>query len=367
MSLFVINSNVNEIIFDGKDVQKLIFNGVEVWNKITPIDYSSEYFTFECIEDGSITMNYRYKSTTNGMKQLSYSINGGSWTTKSWNTSTDYRYYSIYGLKAGDKIRMKSTNTSSWYYYNSSSYYYYSYFTFSGKFKVYGNIYSLSKGDNFTTATDSLVLDGMFSQYHYNSSNANTGLVDAKNLIIPSAMAANCYAYMFANCTDLEYGPNIPDKFSTTLYDGCYKYMFYGCSSMIEGPKSLSAATVKASSYSYMFYGCSSLVDVPTAGFIRDIENNGCSFMFYGCSNLENASKFFLQLLGTTGTGACNYMFYNCSKLSTIRCLIHDYVSGVFNNWVYGVAASGTFYKNTWATWPSGVNGTPNGWSVVDG
>ena len=36
------------------------------------------------------------------------------------------------------------------------------------------------------------------------------------------------------------------------------------------------------------------------------------------------------------------------------------------NNWVNGVASSGTFVKNKDATWNvTGINGIPTGWTVV--
>ena len=50
-----IDSNVKNIIFNGNDVQKLIFNGVEVWSKVAEIyeNYGYKYLTFEFITSGT--------------------------------------------------------------------------------------------------------------------------------------------------------------------------------------------------------------------------------------------------------------------------------------------------------------------------
>lgn len=68
---------------------------------------------------------------------------------------------------------------------------------------------------------------------------------------------------------------------------------------------------------------------------------------------------------------ACNYaqMFKGCSNLSYIKCL-SDYIPtgsyGSTSNWVQGVAATGTFVKAAGVEWPSGNNGIPNGWTIIE-
>ena len=73
MSSFVIDNTVNEIIFDGHDVQKLIFNGSEIWTKnVDP--YTQMPLTFEFIDSGTI---YWKSLGSGGEKTVSYSINDG--------------------------------------------------------------------------------------------------------------------------------------------------------------------------------------------------------------------------------------------------------------------------------------------------
>jgi hypothetical protein len=59
-------------------------------------------------------------------------------------------------------------------------------------------------------------------------------------------------------------------------------------------------------------------------------------------------------------------MFTNCSKLNYIKAMFTTTPSTTYTqNWVSGVAASGTFVKNSAASWDvSGVHGIPSGWTV---
>jgi CTP:phosphocholine cytidylyltransferase-like protein len=60
------------------------------------------------------------------------------------------------------------------------------------------------------------------------------------------------------------------------------------------------------------------------------------------------------------------YMFYNCKKLNYIKALFTTTPSSTYtNNWVTGVSSTGTFIKNTNATWNvTGISGIPTGWTV---
>lgn len=111
-----------------------------------------------------------------------------------------------------------------------------------------------------------------------------------------------------------------------------------------------------------MFYGCSSLTSAPELPAITLVDH--CyQNMFYYCSNLTSAP----ELPATSLDERCYYsMFDNCSKLSYIKCLA---TSGIDKNsstgfWVKNVNSSGTFIKDPNATWPTGANGIPTGWTV---
>ena len=68
----------------------------------------------------------------------------------------------------------------------------------------------------------------------------------------------------------------------------------------------------------------------------------------------------------TLAENCYNSMFRSCTNLNFIKMLVTDVsVSGALFNWVYGVSSTGTFVKNSAATWDvTGVNGIPTGWTV---
>ena len=119
----------------------------------------------------------------------------------------------------------------------------------------------------------------------------------------------------------------------------------------------------------YAFYGLfssnSKLVNAQNISLPATTLANWCySYMFKGCTSLVNAP----ELPATTLSYQCyRYMFDGCTKLNYIKAMFTttpgtDYTS----NWVNGVASSGTFVKNSAATWDvTGVNGIPSGWTVV--
>ena len=178
---------------------------------------------------------------------------------------------------------------------------------FSGttcQFKVKGNLMSLINSTDFATAT-TLVSSYTF----YYLFRGCLGLTSAKNLVLPATTLANyCYSNIFNGCTSLTSAPELP---ATTLANNCYENMFYGCTGLTTAPE-LPATTLVDYCYSSMFEDCSSLN--------------------------------YIKAMFTTTPG-------------------NSYTS----RWVSGVAATGTFIKNSSATWTTtGVNGIPTGWTVLD-
>jgi hypothetical protein len=111
--------------------------------------------------------------------------------------------------------------------------------------------------------------------------------------------------------------------------------MFYGCTSLTTAPQ-LPATTLASSCYQGMFSGCISLTEAP-------------------------------ELPATTLASECyDGMFRNCSSLNYIKAMFTTIPGTTYTkNWVSGVAASGTFVKNSAATWDvSGADGIPYGWTV---
>ena len=176
--------------------------------------------------------------------------------------------------------------------------------------------------------------------------------------VLPATtLATGCYSGMFEDCTSLTTAPELP---ATTLANNCYSYMFIG-TSLISAPV-LPATTLAAWCYSDMFEGCHSLTSAPVLPATTLAE--GCySGMFEDCTSLTTAP----ELPATTLVTDCYAdMFFGCDGLNYIKAMFTTTPSDTYTeNWVSGVASSGTFVKNSSASWNvTGNNGVPSGWTV---
>ena len=199
-------------------------------------------------------------------------------------------------------------------------------------------------------------------------------------------LASYCYFEMFRGCTNLTTAPSLPAK---TLAPYCYRGMFYGCMSLTTAP-TLPAETLATYCYYEMFRGCTSLTTAPALPATTLVDYcythmfNGCTSlttapalpaetlatycyceMFRGCTNLTTAPA----LPATTLVSRCySQMFYGCSSLTSVICLATSGINtgNSTKDWLYGVAATGTFYKPSAASWTTGVDGIPDGWTIVN-
>ncbi len=207
-------------------------------------------------------------------------------------------------VNEGQKILFKGTNSQYTYFYHSSAFCK-NIFGGTALFNVSGNIMSMIGGDNFINTTN---INYESLQYRvFDSFFMNCNVVNAKDLILPINVVYNCYSSMFKNCSNLISAPKLP---ATTLAGYCYDNMFFGCTSLTTAPELL--AETLGDTYCY-------------------------NEMFKGCSNLNYIKAMFIT------TPNSNYTY----------------------NWVNGVSSTGTFIKNSSATWTTtGNNGVPTGWTV---
>ena len=169
-------------------------------------------------------------------------------------------------------------------------------------YNVYGNIMSLVHPTDFSGLT---TFSGSFSYIFLN----NKKVISAENLVLPA----------------------------TTLSNLCYHSMFQDCS-LTKAPSILPATTLSYHCYDQMFTNCQSLTTAP-------------------------------ELPATTLADSCYYsMFNNCKSLNYIKCLATDIsATRCTFDWVDNVAASGTFVKAAGMNdWPTGYNGIPNNWTIID-
>lgn len=342
--------------------------------------YNVKYFSIEAEAPTTLSWN---------VSDVEYSTDDGS-TWAAWTGSTT--------LAQNDIAIFRSTGNTD---YNGKT------ISSTGDIVAYGNAMSLFYGDNFFGQTTFPSNSGNeFKQLFKN----NTHLLNVQYLKLnATTLNANSYANMFEGCTSLTSVPKLP---ATTLGNSCYYGMFQGCTSLNTVPI-LSATAMTDSCYCAMFMGCTGLTTTPALPATSLAQNcyaymfNGCtsltagpvlnattlafgcySYMFQGCSSLAEAPALPATTLanycysrmfeGTAITSAPNLkaatlsdycyfsMFKNCSSLDIIKCFATDIsATNCTTDWVDGVAASGTFYKNdTMTGWTTGVNGVPTGWTL---
>ena len=296
-----------------------------------PFSYANEYLTFVAKESGTFTF------TPQNDNVISYSTDGG----ETWTEGNSV------AVNNGDEVMWKGTMTPT--LYNGIGK-----FSSTAEFNVQGNAMSLLYGDNYKGETD-LTDKNSFYQLFAN----NKKVINAENLSLPATtLAEGCYSSMFGGCTNLTTVPVLP---ATTLTIDCYQFMFGGCTNLTTAPE-LPATTLASNCYGSMFQGCTSLTTAPELS-ATTLASYCYQFMFSGCTNLTTAPELPAE---TLAEGCYGNMFYGCTSLNYIKAMFTTEPTwSRTQNWVSGVAATGTFVKNSAAQWDvSGVNGVPDGWTV---
>ena len=199
----------------------------------------------------------------------------------------------------------------------------------------------------------------MLADYCYNYMFQNCTNLTTAPTLPATTLTDHCYSSMFKGCTSLTVAPALP---ATTLANYCYNSMFSGCTNLTIAPTILPATTLASSCYESMFNGCTSLIAAPTLP-ATTLANSCYYYMFSGCTNLTIAP----ELPATTLASSCySSMFYGCTNLSRIKAMFTTTPGSSYtNNWVKNVKDTGTFVKNSAATWNvSGNTGVPTGWTV---
>ena len=273
-----------------------------------PVDWDNEYLTFKALD--SCTFNH----TT---FDVDYSLDGGNtWVTLAAGTNSP-------SVAAGKYIKFKgnivpdSTGSGT--------------FSSTGRYEAMGNPISLFYGDNFIGVTDLSGLTQPMKEMFYQSMN----LVSSENLaMVAEKLSTQSCVQMFGQCSAMEKTVSVLS--ATDIGNACYQSMYRGCTALQVAPE-LPATRLSNFCYQYMFLGCTGLTAAP--------ELPATSLSAYGY----------------------NGMFNGCSSLSYIKMLCTSVGNSSLTGWVNGVAASGTFVKNAaMTTLPSGANGIPDGWTVID-
>ena len=135
--------------------------------------------------------------------------------------------------------------------------------------------------------------------------------------------------------------------------------------SLVYGDYFANQTTIPSGTYNFwaMFYS-TRVVDASNLVMPTGLTNYCFYYFFKSCTSLVSAP---LLAADYPASSAYYFMFEGCSNLSTIKCLATNLGNGPCSGWVTGVAASGTFYKDpSMTSWPTGTNGIPSGWTVLD-
>ena len=196
------------------------------------------------------------------------------------------------------------------------------------------------------------------ADYAYLSMFADCPITEAPALPA-TTLSSYCYQQMFrgTNITDM------PDLPATTLAQYCYQGMFSACTSLTGVTAVLPATTAVTFCYQYMFDRCTSLTTAPAlpATTLTGFCYEG---MFQNCTNLTQAPE--LPATTLAGNYCYRYMFRNCTLLNYVKALATNSGARFNPSWLSGVAANGTFVKHPDATWSTGADGIPSGWTVKD-
>ena len=393
------NSGIEQAAIDNKELGIPYVAYIEDGNYIDwytqGVDYSKA-FTLESQADAN---TFNITGTSYAYYQLSGVIKHNDGTTEEFSPSQG-----SVTIDSGDTIVLWTSQILPLTNVN---------ITATKSFKTKGNIMSLV--DPNYSAEDAITdLTQVGSSAFTNLFSGSTTLTDASGLLLPATtLSLDCYESLFHGCTSLTGIPELP---ATTLADYCYIRMFRNCTSLTQVPE-LPATTLGDYCYSSMFQNCSSLTTAPVLP-ATELANKCYRLMFGGCTNLATApvlpattladgcySSMFRYCTSLTqaqtilpatilASGCYENMFNGCTSLTTAPelpattlarscyesmfngCSSLNYIKAMFTttptttyttNWVQGVASTGTFVKNSAATWDvSGVNGIPSGWTVQE-
>lgn len=260
-------------------------------------------------------IRFSNSSSSSGDNGLQYKLNDGEWTSLSGT---------LIDVVEGDTIQFKGTLTGS-----SCTQSIYG----SARYTMSGNILSLYDATNYATltATTSASTGCIVPKF-------TEGPVNAENLYFP----------------DVELGPN------------AFNQLFYYCTTLVKAPKALNAQVLGNRAYYQMFKNCSNLTTTPILA-ATDVAGQAAYYdMFNACAALTEAAE--ISATAITGYEACRGMFFQCANLAYVKCLAKSITgTNAMNDWLYGVASSGTFVKSPdMSSWATGTAGIPSGWTVVD-
>ena len=360
------NLQINKIYLGDVEVTKAYLGDVEVYSsKQKP---EGKYMTIT-VSDGDTGTTISPKITGTLSPNLQYRINSnGDWNDFIVGTTADIH------VGAGDWVQFKGNNQNG---VSNSSNNYLNFAISGNPVSLSGNVMSLIDG-----VGDALVIPHDYCFYRlFHGSSIKTvsqdflpattitngcyfdlfsgSLLENSPELPALIMKDNCYRGMFYGCTHFTQAPELP---ATTLANSCYAFMLALCSSLVQAP-ALHATELATECYRGIFQGCTALTQAPALP-ATELALYCYNQMFFGCTSLTQAP----ELPATTLVDGCyQYMFYDDSSLNYVKSLATNITAtNALNQWLSGVASSGTFVKPYGVGYQTGVSGIPSGWTVVE-
>ena len=302
----------------------------------------SKYLTMTLPEGSDATQISINRTNPDLNRNIQYRVNNGEWTN--WDFTSSQPISAV----ANDVVQWRGVNPEGLSIDDGS----YIYFVIPNEVHLSGNVMSLIDG-----VGDTKVIP---CSYCFESLFENTKIKTVTEDFLPATtLTEGCYVAMFGGCSSLEKAPVLPARI---LAVGCYAAMFIQCTSLENAPE-LPATTLARNCYQDMFEECSSLVKAPELP-ATTLADSCYVAMFGGCSSLVKAP----ELPATTLTNGCyGMMFAMCSNLQNVTCLATNIsAQDCTTGWLLNVASTGTFNKAAGVEWSSGVDGIPEGWTVIE-
>ena len=343
------NLDIQKAYLGLDEVDKVYLGSEQVYPTGGETDYSREPLTINALDQVSLTVNSRYSGGT-----VYYRVKGDT----TWQSLTSGQTLTI---QPQAPVQLMGYSGATGLFSGGTQ---------SGHYEVYGNVMSLVHGENFIgqTVIPSSLVDCFYATFRNCQS-----LVSIKNLVMPATtLSDGCYRSMFNKCWYLEELPDVFLPANAQLSSACCRYTFEelgnNLGQSIEVPSGfLPTTNLAVACYEAMFSraNISKAPELPAT-----IMQTKCYMqMFQYCTGLT-ASSFLPEVVfpQTPYPNSFSSMFNMCNRLSTVTCLATSGIGDASNTnlWLTGVAANGTFYKHPNATWPSGNNGIPSGWTVQD-
>lgn len=342
------NLTTMQSIYHGQDeIVEITYNGSSVYQKSSGPDYTEPFYV-ENISNTTETLTISQAGSGSKPQITIYkSKDRVNWDSLGTTGSTALTL----PLQPKEKIYLSAT-ANGWSSGGSGRN------QITGVSKVGGNIMSLLYGRSNFNRT-SFPSNSTYNFNYIFRENAN--LISASKLLLPAAsLTQGCYQGMFTNCTSLNTIPTLP---ALNLATDCYRGMFEHCSSLTTAPD-LPATTLANTCYRGMFVNCSSLTNPPSLP--ATTLATGCyQIMFRYCTSLETAPDLEAS---TLVTDCYKGMFDGCTSLNSVKCLAENNLdsSGPLYIWLQDVSSTGTFTKKSGITWPEGVSGIPDNWTVTE-